>query len=104
MIFVAEKFGALGAKLCGANDDFPSIELAAFAVAGERCLHQALAQRTVLQRLKRGLACGVLKAQDKLAFLMLVFRGGGGSGDLVVGKTGKVFSTIDHHGGSVLFL
>ena len=104
VIFVAEKFGALRSKLCGANDYFPGIERAAFAVARERCLHDALANFSVLQRRQRGLARGVLKTQHKLALFVLVFGGGGRRGDLVVGKTGQVFSTIDNHGGSVLFL
>ena len=104
VIFVAEKFGAFRSKLCGADDHVPSVERAAFTVAGERCLHDALANFSVLQRRKRGLPRRVLKAQYKLAFLVLIFGGGDGRGDLIIGKSGKVFSTIDNHGGSVLFL
>ena len=91
VIVVAEKLRVLGAQLRRANHDIARIELAAFAVARKRGLHDLLAQRAILQRPEHRLAGRVLEPDNELAFLVLVFRGRGRARDLVVGKTGEIF-------------
>src|SRR5207244_3397653 len=91
VIFVAEKFGALGAELRGANHNIASVELATFAVAGKRCLHDPLAQWSILQRAEQWLAGRVLHLDDKLSVLMFCFGSVGDTRHLVIEKTGEIF-------------
>ena len=84
MIVVAEKLGAFGAQLRNANDDSAIIEITSLAVARERSLHDPLAERPILQRCKHRLPGGVLEADNKFPFLVLVFGGGRCRSDIAV--------------------
>ena len=79
------------------HDDIASIELATFAVARERCLHESLTQRSILQGAEPWLAAGVLKLDDELAFLLFGVRGIDHALHLIVREAGKFFFLIDDH-------
>ena len=104
VIFVAEKFGALGAKLGRAQNDLAGIKLAAFTVAPERRPYNALTQLSILQRPEQWLPRRVLHLNDELAVLVLGLRRVGNGCHLAVRKTGELFLAIDHDRRRVLFL
>ena len=60
MVFVTEQFGAFRSQLCGPKNDLARIKRSVLTITGERGLHDALAQGTVLQRAKQRLASRIL--------------------------------------------
>ena len=102
-IRITQQLRFLSAQLRCAQDNIARVELPAFAVPGERCLHDALAQWSILQRAEQRLPSRVLKLNDQLAFLVLGFRSRNDASHLVVCEAGQLFFAIDDDRGRIPF-
>ena len=93
--WVAQEGRALRAQARDARGGLPVVVFAAAAAAGQRGLHQPLAQAPALERGERWLAGGVREAQQELAFLALGLRRVRGRRDLRLGQAGQLGAAIE---------